>query len=162
MNQLPVSAVSATSSDGAPLARYAPFRRAGDFLLLSGVIAVDPVARKVIRGYEDLPPEVAQRIGMTGEFSVDVKEGPVVAQSWYVLDCIRRLVESQGGSMQDAIKLVQYFRNLDHFPLYNRVRRMFYPEDAPASTVVQVSGLMPTDDVLIEVEATVYLPLKKD
>jgi hypothetical protein len=36
--------------------------------------------------------------------------------------------------MSDVIKLVQYFRNLDHFPYYSRVRKLFYP-DQPPSTV---------------------------
>jgi len=33
-----------------PLARYAAWRRAGDFVFLSGVIAVDPQAGKIIPG----------------------------------------------------------------------------------------------------------------
>jgi len=41
------------------------------------------------------------------------------------------------------------------------VRKLFFPNDLPVSTVVEVSGLMPTREVLIEVEATAYLPLKK-
>ncbi|STT26550.1 endoribonuclease L-PSP [Klebsiella pneumoniae] len=38
--------------------------------------------------------------------------------------------------MSDVIKLVQYFRNLDHFPYYSRVRKLFYPDQPPVSTVV--------------------------
>jgi enamine deaminase RidA (YjgF/YER057c/UK114 family) len=140
-----------------PLARYSAFARRGDFLFLSGVIAVDPVAGKVIGGYDDLPPGVADRIGRTGEFSVDAKDGPIIAQSWYVLDRIRATVEQAGGSMADVFKLVQYFRNLDHFPRYNTVRRMFFPETAPVSTVVEVSAMMPSAAILIEVEATAWL-----
>lgn len=141
-----------------PLARYAAYRRAGDLLLLSGVIAVDPTARLVVRGFDDIPPAAAELIGRTGEFSTDCRQGPVLAQSWYVLDSIRRTVESAGANLTDVVKLVQYFRNLDHFPLYSRVRGLFFPGDAPASTVVEVSGMLPTPEILIEVEATVYLP----
>ncbi len=60
--------------------------------------------------------------------------------------------------MSDVIKLVQYFRNLDHFPYYSRVRKLFYPDQPPVSTVVQVSEMLPDATVLIEVEATVWLP----
>jgi enamine deaminase RidA (YjgF/YER057c/UK114 family) len=60
--------------------------------------------------------------------------------------------------MSDVQKLVQYFKNLEHFPDYCAVRRLFFPGVAPASTVVQVSALLPTDDILIEVEATIYHP----
>jgi len=141
-----------------PLARYAPYRRAGDFIFLSGVIAVHPATGLIVRGFDDIDPTAAALIGRTGEFSVDIKQGPILAQSWYVLDSIRRTVESIGGQMGDVQKLVQYFKNLDHFPYYSSVRRLFFPDIAPASTVVQVSAMLPTEDILIEVEATVFLP----
>ena len=141
-----------------PLARYAAYRRMGDFVFLSGVIAVDPAASRIVRGYADIPDEAAQLIGRTGEFSVDTKEGPILAQSWYVLERIRQTVAAAGGEMSDVFKLVQYFRNLDHFPLYSRVRKLFFPGEPPASTVVEVSAMLPTAEILIEVEATAYLP----
>ena len=69
-------------------------------------------------------------------------------------------MESLGGDMADVFKLVQYFKNLDHFALYSSVRNRFFESPSPASTVVQVSEMLPTQDILIEVEATAYLPLK--
>ncbi len=140
-----------------PLARYSAWTRRGDFVFLSGVIAVDPTAGLVIRGYDDLPPGVADRIGRTGEFSVDAKDGPIIAQSWFVLDRIRATIEDAGGTMVDIFKLVQYFRGLDHLPRYNTVRRTFFSETPPVSTVVEVSAMMPSPEILIEVEATAWL-----
>jgi enamine deaminase RidA (YjgF/YER057c/UK114 family) len=148
----------ATPGIAQPLARYAAWRRAGDMVFLSGIIAVDPAASLIVRGYADIPDAAATLIGRTGEFSSDIKEGPILAQSWYVLDRIRQTIEAAGGQMSDVIKLVQYFKNLDHFPQYNRVRKLFFPGEAPASTVVEVSGMLPTPDILIEVEATAWLP----
>ncbi len=141
-----------------PLARYAAWRRAGDFIFLSGVIAVEPAAGRIVRGYDDIPAEAATQLGRSGEFSTDIKEGPILAQSWWVLDRIRQTVESAGGQMSDVVKLVQYFRNLDHFPYYSRVRKLFFPGEPPVSTVVEVSAMLPTTDILIEVEATAWLP----
>lgn len=141
-----------------PLARYSAFRRAGDFVFLSGIIPVDPARGLIVRGFQDIPAEVRAGLGMTGEFSTDYKQGPILAQSWYVLDRVRLTVEAAGGTMADVVRLVQYFRNLDHFPLYSKVRGMFFPGEPPTSTVVEVSGLMPAPEVLIEVEATAYLP----
>jgi enamine deaminase RidA (YjgF/YER057c/UK114 family) len=141
-----------------PLARYAAWHRRGDFIFLSGVIAVDPAQGRIIRGYADLPEGVADRIGRTGEFSVDAKDGPIIAQSWYVLDRIRATMEEAGGGMADVFKLVQYFRNLSDFPRYNAVRKTFFPNEPAVSTLVEVSGLMPSEDILIEVEATAWLP----
>ena len=147
-----------TSGIAQPLARYAAWRRVGDFVFLSGVIAVDPAASRIVRGYADIPDAAAELIGRTGEFSTDIIDGPILAQSWYVLDRIRQTVESAGGRMADVFKLVQYFRDLDHFPHYSRVRKLFFPDEPPASTVVEVSAMLPTAEILIEVEATAYLP----
>jgi len=143
-----------------PLAKYAAWRRAGDLVFLSGVIAVDPARALIVKGYADIPPEARKLLGETGEFSTDIKEGPILAQSWFVLERIRATVEAAGGQMGDVVKLVQYFRNLDHFPHYSRVRTLFFTGEPPASTVVEVSAMLPTADILIEVEATAFLPLK--
>ena len=143
-----------------PLARYAAWRRAGDYIFLSGVIAVDPSRALIVRGWGDIPAEARQLLGQTGEFSTDIKEGPMLAQSWFVLNAIQQTVQAAGGQMSDVFKLVQYFKNLDHFPLYSRVRKLFFDGEPPVSTVVEVSAMLPTADILIEVEATAYLPLK--
>jgi enamine deaminase RidA (YjgF/YER057c/UK114 family) len=149
---------------GKPMANYAAARQAGDFLFLSGVVAVDPARKTVLQSYDELPEhaiEALQGIGyVTGQMSVDIYEAPAVVQSWFVLDRIRQIAEEHGGQMHHAIKLVQYFRDLRHYPFYNRVRGLFYPGEPPASTVVEVSRFMPGDGAIIEVEATIYLPRK--
>ena len=155
MNTLPTMSTAAQ-----PLARYAAWRRAGDFIYLSGVIAVDPAAGRIVRGFNDIPHGAAELIGRTGEFSNDIKDGPILAQSWCVLDSIRQTMESAGGQMSDVFKLVQYFKNLDHFPRYGQVRKLFFPGEVPVSTVVEVSAMLPTSDILIEVEATAWLPIR--
>lgn len=144
---------------GAPLARYAASKRMGDFIFLSGIIAVDPARRLVVNGFDDIPDEAAKRLGRTGEFSSDIKKGPILSQSWYVLDAIQQIIQREGGQMSDVFKLVQYFRNLDHFPYYSEVRGLFFPGTPPISTIVEVSAMLPNEQVLIEVEATAYLPL---
>jgi enamine deaminase RidA (YjgF/YER057c/UK114 family) len=153
-----MAARKAAGGVGAPTAKYAPYKRVGDIVYLSGVIAVDTDRQRVIGGFADLPPDVRKLLGESGEMSADVREGPILAQSWFVLDRIRRIVESAGGRMEDVFKLVQYFRSLDHYPLYNRVRKLFFPQGAPVSTVVEVSGMLPTPAVLVEVEATAHIP----
>jgi enamine deaminase RidA (YjgF/YER057c/UK114 family) len=146
---------------GQPLARYAAWKRVGDMVYMSGVIAVDPQAGRVIERFDDLPEQVRRELGETGELSVDIFQAPALVQSWFVLDRIRQLAEEAGGSMDDVFKLVQYFTDLRDYPLYNRVRRMFYPGEPPVSTVVEVSGMLPSRAVRIEVEATAYIPLAR-
>jgi len=144
------------------LANYLAAKRVGNLLYLSGVIAVDPAARKVVTSYNDLPLEAQtqlQTLGyVTGQMSVDIFEAPAAAQSWFVLNRIKDIVEAEGGQMKDVFKLVQYFRDLRHYPAYNRVRGLFCPEPV-VSTVVEVSRMLPSDEVLIEVEATAFLPI---
>ncbi len=148
------------SKTGQPLARYAASKRIGDMVYMSGVIAVDPASRRVISGFDQLPMAVREQLGETGEMSVDIFQAPILVQTWFVLDRIRQLAEAEGGSMNDVFKLVQYFTDLRDYPLYNRVRRLFYPGDPPVSTVVQVSGMLPSQEVIVEVEATAFIPLK--
>ena len=56
-----------------PLARYSSWQRRGDFIFLSGVIAVDPIEGKIIKGFDELTKRIGPTIGQTGEFSVDMK-----------------------------------------------------------------------------------------
>lgn len=144
-----------------PLANYAPYRRAGDLVYFAGIVAADPDLGKVVTSYLDLPAGVAASIGSTGEMSVDSKEGPIAAQAWFILDKLKQTVEEAGGSLSDVVKLTQFFTDLRDFPVYNRIRRSFFGENPPASTVVRVVELLPTPDSRLEVEAIAHIPLKR-
>jgi enamine deaminase RidA (YjgF/YER057c/UK114 family) len=141
-----------------PLAAYAPYRRAGDLVYFAGIIAADPDQGRVLSHYSDLQPDVAKSLGATGEMSVDSKDGPITVQSWYVLDKLRSTVADAGGTLADVVKLTQYFRDLRDFPIYNRIRTSFFGTTLPASTVVQISELLPTPETRIEVEAIAHIP----
>lgn len=141
----------------AALGSYSQFRWAGDFLYLAGQVAVDPARDRTIRGYEDLPSDVAAKLA-TGKMSIDSKEGPIAAQTWWVFHTIQTILEQEGASLQNVVRLVQYMRDLRDFPVFDRVRAMFFPENPPASTVIQVSELLPTPESRLEVDATAYVP----
>ena len=149
-------------SMGKPMANYAAAKRVGDFVFMIGVVAVDPALRRAVSSYDDIPEHARtalQSVGYaTGQMSVDIFEAAIVAQSWFVLERIRQIAAEHGGTMDDVVKLVQYFRHLPHYAFYNRVRGIFYPGEPPVSTVVEVSRFLPGDEVLVEVEATMYLP----
>ena len=149
-------------SMGKPMANYAAAKRVGDFVFMSGVVAVDPALRRAVSSYDDIPEHARtalQSVGYaTGQMSVDIFEAAIVSQSWFVLERIRQIAAEHGGTMDDVVKLVQYFHHLPHYAFYNRVRGIFYPGEPPVSTVVEVSRFLPGDEVLVEVEATMYLP----
>jgi enamine deaminase RidA (YjgF/YER057c/UK114 family) len=144
-----------------PLSHYAPFRRAGDIVYFAGIIAADPALGRVVTSYKDIPIEVAGQLGMTGEMSTDSKDGPITVQSWYVLEKLKETVAAAGGSLGDVVKLTQFFRNLRDFPIYNRIRTSFFGDNPPASTVVEISELLPNDQSLLEVEAIAYIPQRR-
>jgi enamine deaminase RidA (YjgF/YER057c/UK114 family) len=143
-----------------PLARYAPYRRAGDLVYLAGIIAVDTVAGRTISGYADLPAEARTALGETGEMSVDSKDGPIAAQSWFIMEQLQRVLGEVGGTMDDVVNLTQYFVDLRDFPIYNAVRATYFP-NPPASTVVRVAELLPTPASLLEVQAVAYIPERR-
>ena len=153
--------MSISTGVGRPLANYAAWRRAGDFVFASGVIAVDPSSRRVVDSFGQLDATACAELASlgynTGQMSVDVFEAPIAAQSWFVLDRIRAIARECHGEMGDVVRLVQYFRDLRHYPVYNRVRGLFFP-DPVVSTVVEVSRMLPLDAVLVEVEATFHIP----
>lgn len=152
---------AATNGAGRPLANYLAAKQVGNLLYMSGVIAVDPASKRVISTYDDLPGaarEELRQLGYdTGQMSVDIYEAAIVAQTWFVLARIREIASQHGAQMSDVFKLVQYFRDLRHYPAYNRVRQLFWPAGV-VSTVVEVSGMLPSVDVLVEVEATAIVP----
>ena len=151
-------------SIGKPMANYAAAQRLGDFVFMSGVVAVDPSTRCAVTSYDEIPEAARAALRPMGydtdQMSVDVFEAPIVVQSWFVLERIRQLATEHGGTMEDVFKLVQYFRHLPHYAPFNRVRGLFYPNKPPVSTVLEVSRFLPNDEVLVEVEATMYLPVR--
>jgi 2-iminobutanoate/2-iminopropanoate deaminase len=46
---------------------------------------------------------------------------------------------------------------MEHFPIIHRVRRQYFPDPPPASTMVEVSKFTPPD-YLIEMSAIAVLP----
>jgi enamine deaminase RidA (YjgF/YER057c/UK114 family) len=141
----------------APLARYAPYRRAGDLVYFAGIIAADVAGGRIVTGYVDLPEYARSEAGQTGEMSTDEKEGPIAAQSWYVLDALRRTVASAGGTLEDVVNVTQYFTDLREYPIYARVRAKFF-RNPPASTCIGVVELLPNSLTRLEVQAVACIP----
>lgn len=140
-----------------PLAHYAVARRAGQMLYLAGIVAADPKRGIVINSYRDLEDEEGRALE-TGDMSVDYQEGRVAAQTWYIFSTMKKILEEYGTSLDNVLKLTTYMKDITQFPAYVRVRTMFFPENPPASTVVEIKELLPTNESLLEVEAVAYIP----
>ena len=133
-----------------PLAGYPGAVRAGQFLFLSGQVAWDP-RRGLIRGFEDLPPG-GRRLA-TGRAYVDAVEGPVAAQSWFIYENVRRVLEAQGSALDQMLRAHIYQKDKRFFPAFERVRIHFEPKGAVPSSGIGISRLQRSVDAWIDFDA---------
>jgi len=96
---------------------HSPGVRAGDFLFLSGMVAID---------------------ADTGERAM----GTVASETRHILTNMRHMLESAGSSMNKVVKVNVLIYDMLEFDNMNRVYREFFPVDPPARTTcgVQLAG----------------------
>lgn len=83
--------------------------------------------------------------------------GDIEAQTRQVCENVKAAVEAAGGTMADICRVDVYVRNMEHFPLIHKVRREYFEEPLPASTMVEVTK-MTSPDYLIEMSAIAVIP----
>lgn len=83
-------------------------------------------------------------------------EGDVVAQTHQVLQQLKTIIESAGGSMNEVVKTTTFVRNADDIRTISEIRRKYFGDPPPASSSVEVSRLFDPRQ-LIEIEAVVSL-----
>ena len=105
---------------------YSQAIQCGDFLFVSGQIAIDPQ-------------------------TADIIEGDIEAQTKQVLKNIAAIVEAAGMSLQDVVKCTCFLNDMNDFVRFNSVYESYFGESLPARETVEVSRL--PKDVLVEVSA---------
>ena len=83
--------------------------------------------------------------------------GDVEAQTRQVCENLKAAAEAAGGSLDDVVRVDVYVRNMEHFPIIHKVRREYFNDPVPASTMVEVSKMV-SADYLIEISAIAVLP----
>jgi reactive intermediate/imine deaminase len=78
--------------------------------------------------------------------------GDIEAQARQVCDNLKAAVEAAGGTMDDICRVDVYIRNMEQFAAIHKVRREYFREPLPASTMVEVTK-MTSPDALIEISA---------
>ena len=78
--------------------------------------------------------------------------GDVEAQTRQVCENLKAAVEAAGGTMDDICRVDVYVRNMEHFEKIHKVRREYFKNAPPASTMVEVTK-MTSPDYLIEINA---------
>jgi 2-iminobutanoate/2-iminopropanoate deaminase len=83
--------------------------------------------------------------------------GDIEVQTRQVCENLKAAIEEAGGTMDDICRVDVYIRNMEHFEQIHKVRRLYFPPPAPASTMVEVCK-MTSPEALIEISAIAVLP----
>jgi enamine deaminase RidA (YjgF/YER057c/UK114 family) len=83
--------------------------------------------------------------------------GDIEAQTRQVCENLKAAVEAAGGTMDDICRVDVYIRNMEQFAGIHKVRREYFREPLPASTMVEVVK-MTHPDCLIEISAIAVIP----
>lgn len=120
--------------DGLPeaISHYTDAVRWGDLLFVSGCAA----------------------IGTDGQV---VAPGDVVAQARVVHDYLAAALRAGGTDFAHVLKVTVYLTDVTDRAAVNEVRKEYFGDARPASTLVEVSGLV-LDGLLVEVEAVAGIP----
>lgn len=107
---------------------YSPAVRAGDWLVLSGQLGLDPATGKLADGVE--------------------------AQARRVLANVAAVLADCGASLADVAKTTVFVTDLSDFATVNAVYAEAFGEHRPARSTVQVAAL--PAGALVEIEAFAY------
>jgi 2-iminobutanoate/2-iminopropanoate deaminase len=96
-------------------------------------------------------------IYVSGQVSLDaggnvVGEGDIKLQTETVLEHVKTVVEEAGGGMEDVVKVTVFITDMGLYDEIHEVRRRYFEEPYPASSMVEVSALL-DPRLLIEIEA---------
>lgn len=122
------------SPPGAPAPRgpYSPAVRAGDYIFVSGQIAVDPITN-------------------------ETKLGDIQSETRQVLNNIKSILEGCGSSLADVVRCGVYLINADDFKPMNEIYSEYFGSAKPARTTIIVASL-PLKEAKIEIDAMAYKP----
>ena len=104
---------------------------------------------------------VGRTVYVSGMVSMDadgnvVGEGDVQRQTQQVLENVRAVLEAAGGTLRDIVKVTVFIRDMDDFDAIHEVRRRYFEEPYPASSMVEVSALI-HPSLLVEIEAVAVI-----
>lgn len=125
----------------APRGRYPHFKRAGDFVYVSGTSS-----RRPDNSF------IGAEVDALGNTLFDVS-----AQTRAVLGNIADILERAGGSLKDVVDVTSFLVDMADFSAYNAVYAEYFDYDGPARTTVAVHQL-PHPLIRVEIKCTAYLP----
>jgi len=121
--------VIATSDAPPAIGPYSQAIRAGDFVFVSGQVAVDVRTGKLAEG--------------------------IAAQTSQVLENLRVVLTAAGASLDQVVKVTIFLGRWEDFPAMNEVYARYFGTRPPARSVVQ--GPRIPEGTLVGLEAIAYL-----
>lgn len=115
-----------------PISHYTDAVRFGDLLFVSGAAAFDSDGNVV-------------------------GKGDPVTQTRVILQNIRDALQAVGADMGDVLKVTVFLTDIGDRAAINPVRKEFFGDAKPASTLFEVSALA-VPDMLVEIEAIAGIP----
>ena len=85
-----------------------------------------------------------------------VGEGDAKAQTEKVLENVSLVLQEAGGTLDDVVKVTVFITDMAMYDEVHEVRRRFFGEPYPASSMVEVSALI-DPQLLVEVEAVAVI-----
>lgn len=125
-----------------PRGRFPHYRRAGDFIFVSGTSS-----RRPDNSFDGV------EVDALGTTSLDIRQ-----QTRAVISNIGDILASAGASLADVVEACAYLVNMNDFGGYNEVYGEFFDESGPARTTVAVHQL-PHPHLLIEIKVVAWKPL---
>nr|BAJ46755.1 translation initiation inhibitor [Candidatus Caldarchaeum subterraneum]BAJ49640.1 translation initiation inhibitor [Candidatus Caldarchaeum subterraneum] len=113
-----------------PIGPYSQAVRVGDFLFLSGMVAINPATGKV-------------------------EETDIRSQTRRVMENAKAILEAAGLSFEHVVKATVYLANPDDFAAMNEVYSQYFPQNPPARTTVAVH--FPRKEFLVEIDFIAYM-----
>lgn len=114
-----------------PMAPYSPGVVADNILYVSGVLAMDASGKTV---------------GV----------GDATAQTRAVLESIKSIVETAGGTMADVTMNSIFLKDLADYAAMNAVYKEFFPSEFPARYCIRADLVKP--EFLVEIASIAHLP----
>lgn len=81
-----------------------------------------------------------------------VGKGNIKAQTRQTLENLKAILAGHGATLDDVVKVTVFVTDLAKYAETGEVRREYFPNNGPASTTVQVAGLV-QPDLEIEIDA---------
>jgi 2-iminobutanoate/2-iminopropanoate deaminase len=120
-----VKEIISTEKGPKAIGPYSQAVRANGFVFISGQGALDPATGALV-------------------------EGGIAEQTARALENLKGIVEAAGSSLDHAVKLTVFLKDMNDFAAMNEVYARYFPKNRPARTTVEVARL--PRDLRVEID----------